>query len=157
MCDSLFCVIFINLCRIHFLPCSSNCLKSGFTLCVFLFYFIIIMWNPASTRPRCISWYQNKARFLPWHKEEHVGEDLLPQMTCMNAMRLHAMHNQRRSFNEQRSGLIRFQSSSPPQPLKTDLKTTIQIHVMWRGSILMSRRRTTISKRRMNTLKEFVQ
>ena len=31
------------------------------------------MWNPASTRPRCISWYQSKARFLPWHKEEHVG------------------------------------------------------------------------------------
>ena len=39
--------------------------------------------------------------------------------------------------------------------VETDLKTAIQIHVMWRRSILMLRR-TTISKRRMNTLKEFV-
>ena len=91
--------------------------------------------------------------FLPWHKEKHVGEDLLPQMSCMNAM-----CNQKHSFNEQRSGLMRFKSSSPPQPLEIDLKIAIQVHVMWRKSrILILRRITAILKWMMNTLKEFVQ
>ena len=53
MCDSLLCFIFIKLGRIHFLSCSTNCLKSGFAFCVFLFYFIIIMWNPLIQISNC--------------------------------------------------------------------------------------------------------
>ena len=96
-------------------------------------------------------------RFLPWH-EDHMGEGTLLQMVSMNAMRLHTMRNQRHSFNEQRSGLMRFQSSLPPKLLEVNLKTTIQIHVLWRRRrILISSRRVAISKRMMTILKEFVQ